>query len=388
MRVNPKAIIVVFVLFFFLEPDFIKSIPILHQLFNIARLVSLFAMALFMIIKSQFLHVSFVVAIYYLIYVFSTYINDGSTLGVISDGIPILGFVMCVELLLSRYPLKGLQLLNFVYSSLVYLNLLFLLIYPDGYMQHYSGVSLVSRYFLGVPNQFASILIPAAIVSVVYSIYKYKKLRLNTIILLIAIFMTFIYFWSATSLVGITIIVVCLLLINQSIFGRMINNKTVFLSIILLFVIVVLLNNLNLFSLVIEGLLKKDLTLSTRTEIWDISQMMIKESFFWGYGFVEEGRYIYFSEWKQRDAHNTLLQILLQTGVLGLGTFIYLFIQFYFKMSKNKTHVLSKFILIAIFASTTMMLTEVYRTNFLYLVLLIGIYMPSMISRKDKKSYC
>src|SRR5699024_10299912 len=98
--------------------------------------------------------------------------------------------------------------LNFIYSTLVYCNIIFFLLFPEGY----TSFELVSRYFLGVPNQFEAILIPAVIVSVVYSLTRYNQIILSTKLLMSALFFTFIYFWSATSLIGISLIIIYLIL--------------------------------------------------------------------------------------------------------------------------------------------------------------------------------
>src|SRR5690606_27936405 len=150
---------------------------------------------------------------------------------------------------------------------------------------------------LGVTNQFAATLIPAVIISVMYSMARFNKIVLSTKLLIAAVFFSFAYFWSATSIVGISLIIIYLLLVHKGWLKSLINYKTVALSILFLFFTVVYFNNLHVFAFVIEDVLGKDLTLSTRTVIWDEAKIMISQSPLFGYGTIEGNRYIYFNEW-------------------------------------------------------------------------------------------
>src|SRR5699024_7608971 len=138
--------------------------------------------------------------------------------------------------------------------------------------------------FLGNYNQFGSVLIPAVVINVIYSLVKFKRIRISTILLITTACFTLIYFWSATSLAGICLIIIYLIFIHRGIFRYLVNNKTVIITIVGLFVAIVVLNNLQMFSFVIENILGKDLTLSSRTIIWDRVKDMISVSPYFGHG--------------------------------------------------------------------------------------------------------
>src|SRR5699024_5541737 len=121
------------------------------------------------------------------------------------------------------------------------------------------------------------------------------------------------------SIIGISLILIYLLLFQNRITGRLINNKTIFLALAFLYITIVFLNDLKMYSFIIENLLQKDLTLSTRKIIWEIAIKMINESLYTGYGYLSDGRYIlYYNPIRYRDAHNTILQFMLQHGFLGM----------------------------------------------------------------------
>lgn len=78
----------------------------------------------------------------------------------------------------------------------------------------------------------------------------------------------------------------------------------------------------NYFAFFIEGVLNKNVTLSTRTIIWDYALKMVKDSWMFGYGAVaNNNRYIFVGEFSF-NAHNIILQILLMGGLLLMGIFL------------------------------------------------------------------
>src|SRR5699024_8828539 len=138
-------------------------------------------------------------------YFLSTYINDGNMYNFFGYSTYIISFVAWLEIVLVNHTQKGLYSLNFVYSSLVYINLIFYLLFPNGYTQTITDTgNIINRYFLGVENQFASTLIPAVIINVIYNYTKYDRLKINSLILIFTVSFTIFYTWSATSVLGVT----------------------------------------------------------------------------------------------------------------------------------------------------------------------------------------
>lgn len=385
MRINIKVVALTIIFLFLIEPDYFTSIEIIHVLYVGMRFFTIFIAIIYILIKKQIPKVTLILLLYFLIYAYATYINDGNLLNLFNYSMSIISFVIWIEIILKNHPLQGLQSLNITYILLVYLNLLFFIIFPNGYEYIIANNGdYVSRYFLGVYNQFAATLIPAVIVNIVYTYMRYKTIKLQSIILLITVLFTFIYFWSATSLVGIALIVVYLILFRKSIFNLLVKVKVIIPIIIGLFVMIVGFNNLGVFSFFIENILDKDVTLSTRTIIWDAAIEMIKESPYFGYGYLGDGsKYITFGSGRQRDAHNTILQYMLQHGIVGFIPLILLMILFIKNLVKQSGHYITKFILFSFFTATTMMLSEVYAFRYLLIIIILGIYIPNIIREQE-----
>lgn len=384
MYINFKVIGSIILLFSFLQPEYFSSNPIVHMGFNVLRVIAIITGIVIMLKLRQVFYITFIITIFYLTVGVSTIINGGDLAELLSNSILIIGFVMWVELLLRNYPIRALQVLNFIFASLTYINLLFFLVFPNGYNNYYSSTGLlVVRYFLGVYNQFAAVLIPAVIISVIYSLIKHKKICLSTWVLISSVVFTFLYFWSATSILGIGLIIFYLIFVHKGLLKYFVNYKILSICFIALFIMIVFANNLSIFAFIIEDILNKDLTLSTRTRIWEAAIQMISQSPFMGYGFLEGGRYIFISHSIERNAHNMFLQILLQGGVIGLSTVILIITIVFRRISTFRNEKVVRFFLFSMFISFVMMLSEVYSMTFLLVVLLIGVYLPNILKAGD-----
>lgn len=350
------------------------------------RFIAIFFALIYCLMQRQIPKITFIIIIYFLIYAYSTHLNNGNLFNLFNYSMSIISLVVWLEIVLKNNPLRGLQSLNIVFSLLVYLNLVFIIVFPDGYMQVSTNRGeYVNRYFLGVYNQFAATLIPAIIINIVYVYLRYGKVKLQTVFLLIISSLMFVFFWSATSIVGLLLIVLFLILINNSTFKKFINAKIMIPIIVGMYFIIVIFNKVNIFGFFVENVLKKDVTLSTRTIIWEAAIDMIEKSPLFGYGYLGDGgKYIVFSIINHKDAHNTGLQYMLQHGIIGFIPLVIIFLIFLKKLAENKRNNINIFILYSFFVATTMMLAEVYAFRFILIILFLGIYSPYIIKEQEK----
>lgn len=385
LKINLKTFTFIIIFFSLLEPDYFSSIPFIHNYYVVMRVITLFIAIIFFIIKKRFPTITFIIIIYFIVYGFSTYQNDGSILDLLGYSTYIISFVAWSEIVLRFYTIKGLYSLNFVYSSLVYINTILYLLFPNGYTQSetYAG-NIINRYFLGVENQFAATLIPAIMINVIYNYTKYGRLKINSYILITVVLFTFLYVSSATSIVGIFLIIFYLLFISRSNLKNLINNINIIVSVASLYLIIVVFNSLEIFSFIIEEILKKDLTLSTRTLLWDRAFIYIKESPIIGYGYLGGGKYLQVTSTRSMDSHNTILQFLLQHGILGIGILFILLFIFFRNISKNKKNKINLFILYSFFVASIMMISEVYSFTFILIIIILGIFSPYIVKEQEK----
>ena len=100
--------------------------------------------------------------------------------------------------------------------------------------------------------------------------------------------------------------------------------------------------------------------------------MKIKNSFLLGYGEVFHGLYI--DVFGGRNAHNIILHILLQGGIIAFGIFFSLLYIVLSRLNKNKKFHLSNWLSVSIFVMFVLMTTEVYSLLSLFLMFLFAFY--------------
>src|SRR5690625_7817053 len=86
------------------------------------RFVMLLIALLFCYTKKHLPKITFVITLYFIIYGYATYNNDGNLFNLFNYSMSIISFVIWIEIILKNNPLRGLLCLNIVYYSLVYLN--------------------------------------------------------------------------------------------------------------------------------------------------------------------------------------------------------------------------------------------------------------------------
>src|SRR5699024_6795317 len=134
----------------------------------------------------------------------------------------------------------------------------------------------------------------------------------------------------------------------------------------ILWILVVRITSISLFQIIIEDVLKKDITLSFRTEIWEKAFIVIQESLWYGHGIntvVLAGKTTYFA------AHNFILQIILDSGLIGFGLFFICILIVGIRLDSNKVNKMSTLILVGLFGVLIGGIAESYQSNYLFILL-------------------
>jgi len=283
---------------------------------------------------------------------------------------------------------------SFFWMSLILANTILTFLYPNGLYSFNSQFSAIykSYYFLGVSNQ----IIPFYMISIVFVFLKNFYLnKKNKEILLLFVCMwgcEFVY-QSATSLVGCFLFTIGYLffVLPEDTQRKIVHSVhrgynfivvAMTITVFMIHYLIVVYQIQNKFAYLVEVVLKKDLTFSTRTAIWNIAINMIEKSFLIGYGAVDDNnRYIEMGSFSF-NAHNIILQILLMGGiVLLLVCFLLVW-----KSVKSMLFCLDLrvrnivFLLFAVFFF--MSLSEVYTLNLMFIVIYLGFLI------KEKIPYC
>lgn len=174
---------------------------------------------------------------------------------------------------------------------------------------------------------------------------KGKKVTVSTIVLFVLSFFSFIVGDAMTSLVVLVVIVACLLVAF-----RKIKTIPVFRFFIagaaIVDVLLVHVRALEMFRGIIEGVLNRNMTLSYRTQVWDIVLESIKNNPLSGTGIndlEESGLVVGFGK-QLSNAHNQILDVWFKGGVVSVLFFVALIVRCVMPLLKT-THFWAAFVL-------------------------------------------
>lgn len=274
-------------------------------------------------------------------------------------------------ILLTKFVIKnGLQieyLDAFTSLGVIYelINIICILMFPNGMLTRTNG----DYFFLGTRVMFIRYFFLFIIPAGLNRIY-YKKSKGFWFILLASIF-SILKFNVSTAIVCMMILLFCYIFRHN--LRYFMNIKIILPITTLLSIAFVSFNAANWFSYLIFTVLKKDLTLTYRTQIWEKALKMITEttnSLIFGHGIVNKGDFVLNLE-KYWPAHNQLLQWLFEYGILGtLLVFVFLLYVGNTKDKKMDTYFVCS-IALALFIGC---ITSAYFTNYIGYVCISFLY--------------
>lgn len=278
--------------------------------------------------------------------------------------------ILSLVLFVSTAPKKDLKLIlkiiSYLMSFYVVLNFITMLVFPNGlYSDNMRGA-----WILGIGNQFGFFMVPTIIMNAIVSWIKVKKISYFTIFIAIISFFSAFLADSMTGVTIITILTVMLLLLKYDKYNiTTLNFNKLMIIYLLVWLFLILFNNFEFFEYLFVEVLNRNMTLSGRTSIWNITVEEIKNSLFVGHGINTE---ISLLNGTNFVAHNLILQVLLDSGIIGFGLFLILFLISGRKLNKNSGNKLALILSIGIFSILVGGLTESYRLTFLILFLALA----------------
>lgn len=292
-----------------------------------------------------------------------------------------LAICLVVEMGLKTDPDALLDGASFTLGLFVLINFATIILFPQGM---YEFNNYTQNYFLGYRNNSIMLFFPAIIFSIVRSLRKYNKLTLSSFVITAVSFATVILAFSATSVIGMTVFILFLLL-------ALINKMPNFLNIITYLAIniayffgVIILRLQEAFAFIIVDMLGRDLTFTGRTKIWDSALAAFAKSPVFGVGEIENQA--------SRDligathAHNYYLDLLYKSGVPGFLIFFAILIICGVALYRNRKNGKIPFIVSgAICAFMIMLQSEAYyNIYYFFSILTLAAFIPYALPKKDE----
>lgn len=339
--------------------EYISGLEFIDRFFDLCRIAAFAVLVVCLFIHKRMSKTVLCAVLYEVVLFFSTFINNGSINNAnmvrfaVGAG-SVLGFCILTELGIlynCKVFFKSAFDICFVYIAI---NFVLSLFFPEGIAVNERGASV---NFIGYDNFMSPFLVASLGISVIYS--ELFDCRSKPAVFFILIATTAIRTWSATGVVGWFIISVYILFIYRKKAAALFNSFSLYAVYFVAFVSIVLLRLQNYFSFIIEKILKKSVSFTGRTAIWDRAIALIKRSPLIGYGVSNDGMIILPNGYCYH-AHNAFLETVLQGGIFSLALFIALFLISGGKLYRYRDSSISGIISVVTFAMLMMMTMESY----------------------------
>lgn len=375
MRKNKNKELIEYLLIFFLfEPTIFVKSNILNYTFVLLSCVS-FINIIIITFKSKYInYITIELIIIRIIYIGMTLIFKGDILKVGYQSIVFIALLLYAYYFYKNNKFdKFIMKIKNIFGLYLVINLVTYIICPE-------GIGNESRmFFLGYRTRFteyAIVMILLSILSYNLNLITKKCLIFELIICFLNIFLPTI----STAIVGIIILFVTYLI---SLRIKNINYRVLFIVGILMNLLIVFFRIQNVFSFIIEQILKKSLTLTNRTQIWDASYKYIfDKNFFIGHGYPIDGNFIYtFGTFWQ--SHNQILQMLYEVGLFGTILFNDILLKSLKEIETPNANLKKKYfawIGSTFVAFSIMMITEIYSYYMpFYVLIILALYFKGIL---------
>lgn len=367
------------------KPAMFSQMPSLHTfdtLSNVFKVLVIAVLGVWFFYFYQKVSLFFVGIVFFEVWrVLATIYCGGNYTNLFLAILNALAICLVVEMGLKTDPDALLDGASFTLGLFVLINFATIILFPQGM---YEFNTFTENYFLGYRNNSIMLIFPAMIFAIVRSLRKYNKLTFSAFLITAVSFATVLMAFSATSVIGMTVFILFLLL---ALINRMPNflNIVTYLAInIAYFFGVIILRLQEAFAFIIVDMLGRDLTFTGRTRIWDGALAAFAKSPVFGVGEIENQA--------SRDligathAHNYYLDLLYKSGLPGFLIFFAILIICGMALYKNRKNGKIPFVVSGAMCSFMIMLQSeaYYNIYYFFSILTLAAFIPYVLPQKDE----
>lgn len=367
---------------FFKLPIFeqIDSLHIIDTLFDMAKIISFGAIIALYINGRKLSPLILSIIFYQLSLFFSTVINSGNYWKLAVNCGTVISFCMITELALKKNSRLYFKTILDIYIPLSVVNLLVIILFPGGIAKddYYGNIF----YVIGIRNGLPPVLIPLLIYCFLYSSMEGKKITGAMLFFTAVVSASILITWSATGVAGLFMLLFFAFFIYRKNIAGVFNSLSLSVLYLALYLGIIVFRVQSAFAFIIEDMLHKNITFTGRTDIWDIAIMLIKRSPVFGYG-VYEGHGLIFTRGHFYYAHNAVLEVLLQGGVISLIFYAAIFGTAAAALYKNRNYSISQILAFGIFTLQVMMLMEAYSNIWIFVLPVLACYVPEIAAQSE-----
>lgn len=375
MKIKKRNLKLFILLAPFFKPEYINGIPAISSLFDIAKVIAvLYCLLLYASKKDKRMSKELIILMLFSGFLlFMTVVQSGDLFACFKFVTPILVIAILFKNFEDK-PYEFMDVLLKCFEIVIYVNLVSILIYPQGLYSTgtiYTGVAK-ENWFLGFKNTQVVYFLPALVLSSLL-FYKYEQ-KVRHYILIASIFLSTVMIGSTTTLLGLSMYVIVVVLLKSKVFNRVFTIRNTVFIIAGIFVAMILLQRLNLF-VEVAGYFGKVSTFLNRTYIWNKTLGAISRSLILGHGWQSEAiRHAMYGGSSIVHAHNMILEELYLGGVLLIGLKLLMYRMGSIRVKQLQDRRVANCLIAGIFMRFILGLTEFYSNPLMYVVIILMLF--------------
>lgn len=383
MKKNFRFLFNFIILFSFFKPGYFEQLPAVNRLFNMFTIICSIISLVLYLKSNKISKIQILIILYILVLLLSTTINGQDLVYFMTQYIPILGISMYTEYVLKKDSIAFLKSLSALMFIEIFLNSISIFLFPKG--MYGTGIYGSYDYFMGYDNYSAETLVIGLGIIFLNSYINNEKITIIPITAAFLMLFSYLTTQPATALIALIlelILIICTFTIGKKKELKLVNYKTFLIIWIILFLIIIVFRLQDIFSWLIVDKMNKDLTFTGRTFIWDRCFDYFLTSPVIGNGVINFN--LRASLVNIYHAHSTILNVLIEGGIIGIISYFSMIICAGQSLEKSKNKKVKKLISIMFFAIFILKLMDVFKADTIFYVLLImSYYCKDNIFRKD-----
>lgn len=311
---NPLCVTLLFLPYF--EP-----IVTMHTIFDWVYVgikgVSMLCLVACFLARPRVSPVTVMIGVYQALLLVAMYVDHsgGSLYRWVFDSASVAAICLLVDQATDADPKALVSGLFYLLGILCTINLITVVLFPGGM----SYTNTADCYFLGLDNSHAFFILPLLPMALLYA--WNRRWPWWAQLLMVVFFSLSLYItWTVTGMLSATVFIVLFLLYRVKGSSCVCNICVYYAGIALVFLLFVVFQVTDKFAFLIEGVLHKSLTLSSRLPLWDIALGCVKASPLLGHGPVTSDGMMEIAG--QINCHNMILQCLFDTGLVGTAVYL------------------------------------------------------------------
>lgn len=314
LKISKDSVFVFLCMLAFIRPEFLLRFSYMNQFYDIYRILISLILVSKLIFRMHFSKFNLIWIAFETWIVLVTIIRGGSVPYSIKMAVIIISIAAIFEIY-SNNPIKLYKNMYYVFEIFIYINFITLLLFPNG--MYSTGVigETTENWFLGFKNKHLIYFLPATGITLI--LCKLDKVNFRRVLLLIITIISAVYVKSGTGILSLGILYIIVLIPFIGEIYKIFNIRTYLFGTIIMFFAIPIFRLQYLFSYIIVVILKKDINLTYRTDLWDRTLSAISQHPIMGWGEQSyDVKHQLYSSNSIISAHNQMLEYLYTGGII------------------------------------------------------------------------